>query len=55
VVKAGTAVKIALGDEHTRPEIMAVYSMNTQEVLRAFRLVERNRERLLKSWRDYHG
>lgn len=55
VVKAGTAVKIALGDEHCGPQIVAVYSMSTQEVLRAFRLVERNQEKLLKSWRDYHG
>lgn len=55
VVKAGTAVKVALGDEHRGPQIVAVYSMSTQEVLRAFRLVERCQEQLLKAWRDYHG
>ena len=55
VVKAGTAVKIALGDEHHRPEIMAVYSMSPREVLRAFRLVEGHQEQLLKAWREYHG
>ena len=49
VVKAGTAVKIALGDAHSAPQIAAVYSMSTQDVLRAFHLVERHRGKLLKS------
>ena len=55
VVKAGTAVKIALGDEHTGPQLVVVYSMSTREVVLAFRLVERNQKKLLKAWREYHG
>ena len=48
VVKAGTAVKITLGDEHSGPQIVAVYSMSAQDVLRAFRLVERYQERIFR-------
>lgn len=54
VVKAGTAVKITLGEGHTEPQIVAVYRMSTRDVLRAFRLVEQHREHLLEAWREYH-
>ena len=55
VVKAGTAAKIILGDEKTGPQLAAVYGMSARNVVRAFRLVERHQEQLLKAWSAYHG
>ena len=54
VVKAGTAVKIALGNRDTSPEIVAVYDMKERDVIFAFRIVEQYNENFLKAWKKYH-
>jgi len=55
VVKGGGEAVIALGNDETPPVLDRVYGMRARDVLRAYRIVEANRTRLLEAWRRYHG
>lgn len=48
-------VIIRLGTPDTPAVVWAVYRMKSQDVLRAFRLVERHHARIEQVWRSIHG
>ena len=55
IIRAGGEVIITLGEGEAAPEIREVHHMTDRDVLRAYRIVERQRETLLRRWRDSHG
>ncbi len=48
-------VVIRLGTPDVPPAVWAVYRMKSQDVLRAFRLVEKYHARIEQAWREIHG
>jgi hypothetical protein len=48
-------VKIALGDEDTRPWVWEVIRMRTPNVTRALDIVDDHQASFLVHWRKYHG
>jgi hypothetical protein len=55
VVRDGTVVVITLGDDDVPPGVWKVRKMRSPDVVRAFRIVERNRVEFLDRWREIHG
>ena len=55
VILGGGEVIVRLGRGSTPPVVLAVYRMRDQDVVRAYRLVERYRNRLLATWERLHG
>jgi hypothetical protein len=52
VWKAGGQVKITLDEE---PVVQRVKGMSDRDVVKAYRIVARNRAQLLAKWREIHG
>jgi hypothetical protein len=48
-------VIIRLDDGDHRPIVWAVYGMNARDVLKAYRIVEREHERIRQAWEALHG
>jgi hypothetical protein len=48
-------VVIRLGIDGGAPKVWEVYKMRNDDVVRAFRLVEENHERLLAAWEKIRG
>lgn len=48
-------VVLRLATDTTPVKIWAVYNMKSRDVLRAYRLVERHHDLLMKAWRVMHG
>jgi hypothetical protein len=55
VIMGGGEVIVRLGRASTPPAVLAVYRMRDQDVVRAYRLVERHHDRLLATWEVLHG
>jgi hypothetical protein len=55
LVKGGTGVKIRLAGPSGRHEIVAVYGMEEQDVVAAYRNVEGHHTEFLTAWKDCHG
>lgn len=51
----GGVVVIRLGTGRQVPTLHLVYGMKYQEIVRAFRLVEKNVGKLRSAWEDFHG
>lgn len=52
---AGELAVIRLGMPGRPPDVWAVYGMKSQDVVRAFRLVERHHTLIEAAWRRIHG
>lgn len=48
-------VVISLGTSGVPPTVRAVYRMKSQDVLKAFRLVEEHHAQIEQAWRRIHG
>ncbi len=48
-------VVIRLGLGGRPPKVWAVYGMNSQDVVRAYRLVERHADLIRTKWKEIHG
>ena len=48
-------VVIRLGTQTSAPMVWAVYRMKRQDVLRAFRIVEKHHATIEQVWRKIHG
>ena len=48
-------VIIRLGDADHPPIVWAVYGMKTRDVLKAYRIVKREHERIRQAWEALHG
>lgn len=48
-------VKIALGDDDTRPWVWEVVRMRTPNIPRALDIVDHHQKTFLAHWRKYHG
>jgi len=56
VILAGAGeATILLGTTATEPVVWAVHRMRNHDVVRAYRLVERHRARLVAAWEALHG
>ncbi|MGI9139490.1 MAG: DUF4160 domain-containing protein [Gemmatimonadaceae bacterium] len=53
--RAGTFVKIGIGDTHQAPYPIGVTGMRTPDARRAIRIVEDQQEMFLERWREVHG
>src|SRR5688572_21725016 len=50
----GEAV-ILLGDYSTAPSFREVHGMQDRDAVRAYRIGEEHRDRLMRAWEKYHG
>lgn len=55
VVRDGTVVVFTLGNDDVPPAVWKVRRMKPPDVVRAFRIVERNQAEFLDRWREIHG
>lgn len=55
VKRAGGEVKVSLPPAHELVQVLRVRGLATHEAMRAVRLVEKHRERLLREWEGIHG
>jgi hypothetical protein len=55
VHKAGGYVKIELDAESGEPRVGRVVGMGDRDVVRAYRIVKNNQQKLLNAWRKIHG
>jgi hypothetical protein len=54
--KSSNSIKINIGKDDEQPEVVLVNpTVKTSDIKRAVELVMRNREMLLKKWRETHG
>jgi len=55
VIGSGAEARIALGDEGERPWVMTNDRLSRRDVVRALAEIERNRDLLIRRWREIHG
>ena len=55
VHKSGTVAVLCLGDERTPVFPLRVSGMSRRDVVKAVRMAQANRERLLAEWENLHG
>lgn len=55
VKRAGGEVKVSLPPANEYVQVLRVRGLATHEAMRAVRLVEQHRERLLREWEGIHG
>jgi hypothetical protein len=54
VAKAEGIMRVALGDEESRPQVLTSVGMKTKDEARGVRMVERHQSELLIAWEEMH-
>jgi len=54
-IKAGAQARIAIGGEGERPSLINNDGLSQRELAAALEAVDKDRESLLKRWREFHG
>jgi hypothetical protein len=54
VARAEGLMRVALGDEESRPRVLTSVGMKTKDEVRGVRMVERHQSELLIAWEEMH-
>lgn len=55
VFKSNGQVRIGLGDDIKKPEVIEVNKLSNKEVSKALKIVSEYQTELLQKWREIHG